>query len=450
MTEFLSAAVDIVWGLPLVIFLFAANLVLLVQSRFRPLLRTFHGLKLLGGGDEKKDGEGISHFKTFSNAMAATIGMGNISGVAIAVSQGGPGTVFWMWVASVFGMNTKFFECTAALLERGHDYRGKHVGGAMYTLPRILGDKGKPLAYLFAVCGLIGTLSMFQINQLSGFMSTQYAIPGWGSGLFFSGLTLWILRGGLPRLSNACALIVPFMGLLYTVICLVVLGMYWERLPAVFSLILRHAWDPKAAAYGTALYTFVHVMVTGIKRATFSNEAGLGTAPMAHSDTSSTEPVAEGYVAMLGPLIDTILGCTLTALVVLVVFPQGAPALSGIQLSIAAFEIPLGEWGRHLLGVCVLLFAYATILGMANYNQKCWDFIFKGHLGDGAYQGWYALTIFAGAVLAAQNVLNIIDIAYALMTIPNIVATLMLAPRVKAAMADYDRRKLNERKNSSA
>ncbi len=440
MTEFLSAVVDIVWGLPLVLFLFAANLVLLWHSRFRPLLRTWHGLKLLGGGGSHDAKEGISHFHTFSNAMAATIGMGNISGVAIAVSQGGPGTVFWMWIASIFGMNMKFFECTAALLERGKDHKGQNQGGAMYTLPRILGEKGKPLAYLFAICGLVGTLSMFQINQLSGFLTQQYAFPGWGSGLLFGGLTLWVLRGGLPRLSKACALIVPFMGMLYSIICLVVLGMYWERIPAVFSLIMRHAWDPKAAAYGTIMYTFIHVMVTGIKRATFSNEAGLGTAPMAHSDTSSTEPVAEGYVAMLGPLIDTILGCTLTALVVLVVFPDGTPALSGIELSIAAFEIPLGSIGRHLLGICVLLFAYATILGMANYNLKCWDFVFKGKLGDSVYQGWYALTIFAGAVLAAQNVLNMIDIAYALMTIPNIVATLILAPRVKAAMADYDQR----------
>ena len=442
MTQFLADAVDVVWGLPLVLFLFAANIALLWHSRFRPLLRTWHGLKLLGGGHEEKNDEGISHFQTFSNAMAATIGMGNISGVAIAVSQGGPGTVFWMWVASIFGMNIKFYECTAALIERGRDHKGKLQGGAMYSLPRILGSKGKPLAYLFAVCGLIGTLSMFQISQLAGFLDTQYKFPGWASGLLFGGLTLWILRGGLPRLSRACALVVPFMGMLYTLICLVVLVMYAERLPDVLSLIVRHALDPQAAVYGTALYTFVHVMVTGIKRATFSNEAGLGTAPMAHADTSSTEPVAEGYVAMLGPLIDTILGCTLTALVVLVVFPNGTPELSGIQLSIAAFEIPLGTIGRHLLGVCVLLFAYATILGMANYNLKCWDYVFKGRLGDNAYQGWYAMTIFAGAVIAAQNVLNLIDIAYALMTIPNIVATLILAPRVKAAMADYDRRNL--------
>lgn len=441
MTQLLQSLVDFVWGLPLVLFLFGANLILLWHSRFKPLLRTLHGIKLLGGGGEAKAHEGISHFQTFSNAMAATIGMGNISGVAIAVTQGGPGTVFWMWVASVFGMNTKFFECTAALLERGKDHRGQHQGGAMYALPRILGDKGKPLAMMFAICGLVGTLSMFQINQLSGFLVQQYAIPNWASGLVFGGLTLWVLRGGLKRLSNACSLIVPFMGMLYSIICLVVLTMYAERLPGIFKLIIQHAWDPKAAAYGTVMYSFIHVMVTGIKRATFSNEAGLGTAPMAHSDTSSTEPVAEGYVAMLGPLIDTIFGCTLTALVVLVIFPTGTPSLSGIQLSIEAFEIPLGNTGRHLLGVCVLLFAYATILGMANYNQKCWDYVFKGKLGSGVYQGWYALTVFLGAVLAAQNVLNIIDIAYALMTIPNIIATLILAPRVKAAMLDYDQRK---------
>jgi AGCS family alanine or glycine:cation symporter len=440
MTDILQTLVDWAWGLPLVIFLFAANLILIFYSGFKPILKMGHALKLLAVVDKGKDDGEVPHFQTFCNAMAATVGMGNISGVAIAIAQGGPGTVFWMWIAAVFGMNTKLFESTSALLERGQDYRGNTQGGAMYTIVRVMHRRWWWLATLFAVCGMVGTLSLFQINQLGGFLTHQYAIPGWVSGVVFSGITLYVLRGGLQRLSAACAMIVPFMGVIYTILCLVVLGMYWERLPQVFALIFQQALRPEAAGYGIAAYTFVQVMVTGIKRATFSNEAGLGTAPMAHSNTSAPDPVSEGYVAMLGPFIDTIVGCTLTALVILAVFPDGIPEMSGIELSIAAFSIPLGAIGRHLLGVSVLLFAYATILGMANYNQKCWDFLFKGRRGFGAttFQCWYAGTVMLGAILAAQNVLNVIDIAYALMVIPNVIVTLLMAPRVKTALIQYD------------
>ncbi len=447
MTEFLQNAVDLAWGLPLVIFLFAANFILMWHSGLLPLKSMGHAFRLLGHVDKGgKPGE-IPHFKTFCNAMAATIGMGNISGVAVAITQGGPGTVFWMWVAALIGMNTKFFECTAALLERGKDHRGDTQGGAMYTIPRVMHRRWHWLATLFAICGLVGTLSLFQINQLGGFLQAQHGVPGWASGLFFAGVTLWVLRGGLRRLSNACALIVPFMGILYTVLCLVVLWQKWDVLPRVLSLIFQQALNPAAAGFGAAAFGFAHIMVTGIKRATFSNEAGLGTAPMAHSNTSSPEPVSEGLVAMLGPMIDTLLGCTLTALAILAVFPDGVPPLSGIALSIEAFSIPLGETGRLLLGASVLLFAYATILGMANYNQKCWDYIFRGRRGFGAttYQVWYAGTVFVGAVLAAQNVVNLVDIAYALMAVPNIVVTVVMAPRVVAALKDYNRRRVDEK-----
>lgn len=442
-TVILQQIVDFVWGLPLVIFLFTANFYLLWLSRFLPLKGVIHATKLLRHKDEKAEEGQIPHFQTFCNAIAATVGLGNISGVAIAIAQGGPGVILWMWIAAIIGMNTKFFECTAALIYRARDYRGHWQGGAMYTIPQILHKKWSFLAWLFAGCGMIGTLSMFQINQLSSFGAKSYNIPNWLSGLFFSIITLWVLRGGLKRLSSVCSAIVPFMSVIYVSVCLVILSLHIKLIPTLLVDIVTHAFTAQSALYGTLSYGLIHIMVTGIKRATFSNEAGLGTAPMAHSNSSSPEPVAEGYVAMLGPLLDTLVICTLTALVILVNFVgTDIPKLSGIELTTLAFEMNLGVWGKHFLGISILLFAYSTMLGMANYNQKCWDFIFRGKafLGQNSFQFWYVGTILVGSVLAAENVVNLIDIAYALMTIPNIVATVVVAPRVKAALDNYNQR----------
>lgn len=440
MTDILNAIVGFVWGLPLVIFLFVANIILLWHSRFLPLIGIKHAVGLLSKEEnDAKEGQ-ISHFQTFCNAIAATVGLGNISGVAIAISQAGPGAIVWMWIAGLIGMNTKFFECSAALIYRDHDYRGETQGGAMYTIPKILPKKFHFLAMMFAMCGMIGTLSMFQINQIGTFIQTQYNIEKYLTGIIFGILTLWVLRGGLKRLSNACAAIVPVMSAVYVLTCIYILVSHSALIPAVIGDIFRHAFTAKSALYGTLSYGIIHIMVTGIKRATFSNEAGLGTAPMAHSNSRTKEPIAEGYVAMLGPLLDTLIVCTLTALVILVSFHEGGfPELSGIELSTAAFEFNLGSTGKHILGICILLFAYSTILGMANYNQKCFDYVFKGKLGTKSFQTWYIGTILVGSVLAMENVINLIDIAYALMTVPNIIATLITAPTVAKRLREYNK-----------
>lgn len=425
------------------IFLFTANFYLMWLSRFLPIKGVFYAVKLLRHKDEKAEEGQIPHFQTFCNAIAATVGLGNISGVAIAIGQGGPGVILWMWIAAIIGMNTKFFECTAALLYRARDYRGHLQGGAMYTIPQILPKKWSFLSWLFAICGLVGTLSVFQINQLSSFGEKSYSIPNWYTGVFFSIITFWVLRGGLKRLSNVCSAIVPLMCLVYIGVCLVILTLHIQVIPTLLMDIITHALTAKSALYGTLSYGVIHIMVTGIKRATFSNEAGLGTAPMAHSNSSSPEPVAEGYVAMLGPLLDTLVICTLTALVILVNFVgTDIPKLSGIELTALAFEMNLGSWGKHILGISILLFAYSTMLGMANYNQKCWDYIFRGKVffRQTSFQAWYVGTLLVGSIVAVENVVNLMDISYALMTIPNIVATVVLAPQVKNALDYYNQR----------
>lgn len=443
-TVALQTVVDVVWGLPLVVFIFSANIYLAWLSKLSPLRSVLVALKLLRKTEKSEDEGQIPHFKTFCNAIAATVGLGNISGVAIAISQGGPGVVLWMWVAAIFGMNTKFFECTAAMLFRGKDHFGHTQGGAMYAIERALPKRWHWLATLFATCGLVGTLSMFQINQLSTFLSASYAVPVWLCGLGFALVTLWVLQGGLQRISAACALIVPVMSVVYVGVCLGVLAKNLEHLPQIIREIWVHAFTAKSALYGTVSYGLIQIMVTGIKRATFSNEAGLGTAPMAHANSSTKEPAAEGLVAMLGPFVDTIVVCTLTALVILVSFRTGGiPDVSGIELTTQAFASQLGDWGRHFLGVSILLFAYSTILGMANYNEKCWTYLFAGRpwFGRRTFRAWYGLSIFAGSLLAATNVINIIDIAYALMTIPNIIVTVVVAPSVVRELRSYKRRR---------
>lgn len=441
MDQILNEIVNFVWGLPLIVFLFAANFYLMFRSRFLPLLGLRHAVSLLFKKEDSASIGQISHFQTFCNAIAATVGLGNISGVAIAITQGGPGVIFWMWVAAIFGMNTKFFEVTTALMLRGRDYRGEPQGGAMYSIKKALAPRFHFLAYLFAVCGVIGTLSMFQVNQLASLGSTLLGFEGWVTGLIFGGLTLWVLQGGLIRLSNTCAAIVPVMSVVYVLAALTILVIKIDMVPMVMRDIFVHAFTLKSAVYGSLSYGFIHVMVTGIKRATFSNEAGLGTAPMAHSNSKTDEPIAEGYVSMLGPLLDTLVICTLTAMVILVcVSEENLAGLSGINLTLLAFESSLGGAGKIILGISVLLFGYSTILGMANYNEKCWNFLFGGKrlFGSFTFKAWYIGTILLGSIMSVESVISLIDIAYALMTIPNIIITVYMAKQVQEKLGQYN------------
>lgn len=443
MSQILGEIVNFVWGLPLVIFLFIANFYLMFQSRFLPLLGIKHAISLLWKKEDEVSEGQISHFQTFCNAIAATVGLGNISGVAIAITQGGPGVIVWMWIAAIFGMNTKFFEVTSALMLRGKDYQGQLQGGAMYSIEKGLPPKFNFLALMFAICGTVGTLSMFQVNQLGSLADSTLGVDPWMIGVIFALMTLWVLKGGLIRLSRTCSAIVPFMSTIYILAALLILFLNIQALPMLIQDIFLHAFTMKSALLGSLSYGFIHIMVTGIKRATFSNEAGLGTAPMAHSNSKTNEPVAEGYVSMLGPLLDTLIVCTLTALVILVsVSEENLKNYSGINLTMYAFETNLGQIGKWILGLSVLLFGYSTILGMANYNEKCWNFLFRGKkfLGPTSFKVWYIGTIILGSILAADNVINIIDIAYALMTVPNVIVTLYMAKKVQTHLHSYNKK----------
>ncbi len=435
--RFLATLVDLAWGPFLLILLFGGGFVLTLYSRFLPFRGGGHGVAILLGRYDRADDPGqISHFKALSTALSSTIGMGNIGGVAIAITQGGPGAVFWMWLAAVVGMATKFFTCTLAVLYRGRDSQGVLQGGPMYTIHEGLGRKWRWLAIFFAICGLVGCLGMFQTNQLSGILASSFEISPWLSGGVAVGIVAVVIVGGIQRIATVAAALVPAMCVLYLLMALVVLALHASELPGLLWRIFHDAFTGTAAVGGTQGIAFATVVRTGIKRAAFSNEAGIGTAPMAHGAAKTTEPVREGLVAMVGPFIDTIVVCTITALVVLVSGLWQGGDLAGSSLTASAVEASLGPLGRYALVLVVILFAMTTMFGYAYYGRKCFAYLF------GAQHAWvynliYLAALFAGAVWSADMVLNLLDTAFALMALPNMLATLLLAPRVMAATRDY-------------
>ncbi len=443
MSDILSDFAGFIWGVPLLSLLLVANIILIAYSKFIPLRGFVHALKLVSGKTKHSEVEGqLTHFEALCNALAATIGLGNISGVAIAIYQGGPGAIFWMWIAALLGMNTKFFECTLAVLYRGKDYRGEVQGGPMYFIEHGMGSKFKFMAILFAIFGVIGTLALFQINQLSLFAFESYGSPKILTGSIFAVAIFYILLGGLKRIASITTKVVPTMSALYVILCIIILVLNFEEIPATFANIFSQALTGKAVGGGALGYGIMHIIQTGVKRAAFSNEAGMGTAPMAHGNAQTSEPVSEGYVAMLGPFIDTILVCTLTALTILVNFDSTASDLNGINLTTFAFENSLGAFGRHGLGIIILLFSFSTMIGMANYSQKCWNYLFRGKyfLGEKAFILFYSGSLVLAAMVEMSDIVNFIDIAFALMAIPNIIGTVYLASNVKRKLKEYNKK----------
>lgn len=432
---FWSQAVSLVWGLPMVIILTGAGLYFTIASRFIPLRAWRHALQIIGGKYDNPDDPGeISHFQALSSALSATIGMGNIAGVAVAVAIGGPGAVFWMWVSGFVGMATKFFTCSLACMYRKEDEDGIAQGGPMYYIEMGLGKRYKFLAIMFAVCGMFGTLSLFQSNQLSGLLFADWGIPKGLTGIIAMLVVAAVILGGIKRIGRASARIVPVMCLLYFCACFYIVLSNLGEVPALLLQIIKNGFGFDAALGGAAGLTLKEVVITGIRRAALSNEAGVGTAAMAHGAAKTKEPVREGLVAMIGPFIDTHIICTLTALVILIsgVSSEGG----GIVMVAQAFEQAMPGVGKIILTLVIIMFAISTMISLSYYSVKCAQYLFGKRVGS-YYVYVYLLSLPVAAVWSQAVVLDIADTAYALMVIPTITSTLALSPKVVAALKDY-------------
>ena len=433
------------WGTPLVVLLVGGGLFFLIYSRFIPYRYFFHSINILRGKyDDPNDPGDISHFEALASALAATVGLGNISGVAVAIAIGGPGAVFWMWISAIVGMATKFFTCTLSIMYRGKDSNGDIQGGTMYMIMEGLGKKWKPLAVLFAVAGLFGPLPIFQANQVTQIVRDFVLIPNGLadavnhfntdliSGIVILAIVSLVIFGGIKRVGKVASKMVPAMVVIYVACVLVIIGINIDMLGSTFALIFTDAFTANSAM-GGALGALI---VTGVRRAAFSNEAGIGTATLAHGAAKTIEPVREGLVAMMGPFIDTLVVCTMTALAILVTGVWQSGDENGITLTASAFEAALGPYGVYLLIFCVLIFGFSSLFTYSYYSTKCLGFLI-GADKQKYFNFFYAAAIIFGSVATIQAVLNFTDGMFALMAIPTMTVAILLSPKVMAAAKDY-------------
>ena len=417
-------------------------------SRFIPFRHFGHAVAILRGKYDDPNAPGdINHFQALSSALAATVGMGNISGVAVAIYMGGPGALFWMWMSAFVGMATKYFTCTLAILYRGKDSNGDIQGGPMYVIMEGLGKKWKPLAVFFSLAGLIGPLPIFQANQLTQILRDGFYLPSGlieadqafsanlVTGLVLVALVSIVIFGGIKRIGYVASRMVPFMVALYVASVLIILGLHIEELPYYFWLIIHDAFTGDAVLGGSV----GAVIIIGVRRAAFSNEAGIGTEALAHGAAQTNEPVREGLVAMLGPAIDTLLVCTMTALAILVTGVWETSEANGVTLTMLAFEEGLADSGSYLLLICVIIFSTSSMLTYSYYGSKCFSFLFGAHRLTW-YNYLYIVTIVFGSVATIGAVINLIDTMFALMAIPTMVSAVLLSPKVMEASRDYFRR----------
>ncbi|MXZ73864.1 MAG: alanine:cation symporter family protein [Gemmatimonadetes bacterium] len=417
---------------------------LLLYSRFTPFRYVKHAIDLVRGRYDDPDDPGdVSHFKALVSALSATIGMGNISGVAIAITTGGPGAIFWMWFSAFVGMATKFFTCSLAVMYRGRDTAGHIQGGPMYVISEGLGGAWKPLAVLFAVAGVIGCLPLLQPNQLIQIVRDVVFAPYLSfetghfrfdlvAGLILSGLVATVIFGGITRIAEVASRAVPAMVVLYMVSTLWIILYNLGDVPRYLSLILTDAFTGAAVAGGVVGTT----IVTGVRRAAFSNEAGIGTEALAHGAAKTGEPVREGLVAMMGPVIDTMIVCTCTALVILMTGVWQTTADNGVTLTASAFDAAIPGYGAYVLTVCVFFFAVTTLLTYSYYGAKCLSYLIGARyvkLYNAAYVGF----VVVASVASIDAVISFADGLFALMAIPTMTSTLRLAPQVMNAFRKY-------------
>ncbi|MBQ6057349.1 MAG: alanine:cation symporter family protein [Treponema sp.] len=463
--QILNKIDDVVWGIPTIVLILATGLILTIATRgiqFRKLGRAFKGIF------KKNEGEGeLSGFSALCTALSATIGTGNIVGVATAIAAGGPGALFWMWVAAILGTATKYAECMLAIKYREVKDDGHVLGGPFYTIEKGMGPKWKWLAVLFAIfgvlAGLLGIGTMTQINGITSAVNMAFdptnshiafSIGGtsytWATVIGGAVVTICaalVILGGLKRISKVAEKVVPAMAIIYVFLGLSVIIMNATRIPAAFVLIFKSAFGFKAMAGGAIGWTIKQVtesMQRGIARGIFSNEAGLGSAPIAAAPVQTSEPVEQGLVNMTGTVIDTLIVCTMTGLAIVLAMLNpafSAEELKGVQLTAAALSFDLGGDGvsvQFLLMLCLAFFAFTTILGWDYYSEKCLEYLSNGRMHYVMlYRLLYIVAIAIGPYFTVNAVFTIADITNGLMAIPNCVSLIVLTGIVAKETKTY-------------
>ncbi|PPK53291.1 alanine/glycine:cation symporter family protein [Marinobacter persicus] len=448
-SDFVSTVNGLVWGPPMLVMILGVGLFLSIGLKLMPVLKLGAGFRLMWSGrarGEADEGE-IPPFQALMTALSATVGTGNIAGVATAVFLGGPGALFWMWLTALVGMATKYSEAVLAVRFREVDERGKHVGGPMYYIRNGLGNKWAWLGVLFAIFAAVAAFGIgntVQANSVADVLETNFGLPHWVTGLILMVLVGMVLIGGIRRIGQVASALVPFMAVSYVLIGLIVLAINANEIPSAIATVFSSAFSGSAAEGGFAGAAVWAAIRFGVARGIFSNEAGLGSAPIAHAVAQTKDPVKQGMVAMLGTFIDTIIVCSITGLVIIT---SGAwtSGETGAALTSLAFESGLPGFGNYIVAISLAIFAFTTILGWSFYGERCIEFLF-GPKAIVPYRVVWIAAIPVGATVNLGFIWLVADTLNAMMALPNLIALLLLSPVVfKLSRAYFDKEKATGR-----
>ena len=415
----------------LITLLLGVGVYLSIGLRFMPWRRLPYGVGLLMHGAKHTAPGDVSPFQALMTTLSATVGTGNIVGVATAIALGGPGAIFWMWITALFGMATKYSEVLLAVRYREMGANNKHVGGPMYYIKNGLNKRWHWLAIAYAIFGAIAGLgigNMVQANSVADAMESSFNVPAWLSGIALAALVGFVILGGIKRIAAVAAKLVPFMAVAYVLCCVIVITNHWQDIPSVFVLIVDSAFNGAAATGGFAGAAVWAAIRFGVARGIFSNEAGLGSGSIAHAAAKTNSPVRQGFIGILGTFIDTLVICTMTAFVILLtgVWTSGE---NGHALSNLAFNSVLGDIGSDVIAIGLVVFAFTTLLGWSYYGERCAEYLF-GKKIILPYRILWVVFIPLGALGSLKIVWVFSDVMNGLMALPNLLAVAMLSPVV--------------------
>ncbi len=432
-----------VWGPVMLVLLVGTGIFLTIRLKFLPwrnLGYALHSVLSKEARTTKRGSGDVSPFSALMTALAATIGTGNIIGVATAMFAGGPGALVWMWVSAAFGLTSKFSECMLAIKYREVNAKGEMSGGPMYTMKNAFTNKtfGKIMGFLFALFAVLASFgigNMTQANSISGALSETFNVPTWVTGIIITALAFIIIIGGIKSISKVSSVVVPCMAVFYVIAGIIVILLNIQNLPHGLYLIFGMAFAPQSVAggvLGTITVSIMNSIRYGVARGVFSNEAGLGSAAITAAAATTDDPVRQGYINMTGTFFDTIVVCSITGLAISAsgvlgtVGADGTP-LKGISLTMAAFASVLGPFGKYLVSLGIILFAFSTIIGWEYHGEKAFEYLVNNHKYNIIYRVVFSLVVYIGATQTLDLVWNISDIMNALMAIPNLICMLLLS-----------------------